>query len=266
MNWHREMEVARAAAAAGGDIVSRYFREGIVLESKQDEGWNLVSKADVESERAIVETIRAAFPDHEILGEEEASADTGAEHVWVVDPLDGTNNFAHGIPHFAVSIGYRHRGEPTVGVIFNPVTGDWYTAARGEGAFHGERRAEVAKATRLDEVFVGVGFFYDRGAMMQATLDAIRDLFHEKIHGVRRFGTASLDLVHVGLGRFGAYFEYELQPWDFAAGELFVTEAGGRITTCRGEAMPITKTSVLASNGPLHDAVLAIVEPHLGAS
>lgn len=262
MNWERVLEVAERAAAAGGEIVARYYRDGIDLHAKQDEGWNLVSRADVESERAIVAVIREAFPEHEILGEEEAAADLSAEHVWIVDPLDGTNNFAHGIPHFAVSIGYRHAGEPTVGVILNPITGDTYTATRGGGAFANGERASVSQATSLDEVFVGVGFYYDRGAMMQSTLDAIRDLFHEKIHGIRRFGTASLDLVHVGLGRFGAYFEYTLSPWDFAAGELFVTEAGGRITTARGEPLPLAKSSVLASNGPLHDASLEIVGRH----
>ncbi len=256
------MEVANRAAAAGGEIVARYFRDGIDLEEKSEQGWNLVSKADVESERAIVETIRAAFPGHAILGEEESTADLDAEHLWVVDPLDGTNNFAHGIPHFAVSIGYRFRGVPTVGVILNPITGDLYTATKGGGAFAGGARVHVSTATSLKQVFVGCGFYYDRGAMMQATLDAIADLFHEEIHGIRRFGTASLDLVHVGLGRFGAYFEYTLAPWDFAAGELFVTEAGGRITTGRGEPVPLAKTSVVASNGPLHEAVLAIAKKH----
>jgi myo-inositol-1(or 4)-monophosphatase len=115
----------------------------------------------------------------------------------------------------------------------------------------------------LSEALVGVGFYYDRGAMMDATLTSIRDLFQQKIHGIRRFGTASLDLCMVGCGKFGAFFEYELSPWDFAAGRLFVEEAGGKITNCRGNALPLAKSSVLASNGKLHDAVLKIVSGNL---
>lgn len=114
----------------------------------------------------------------------------------------------------------------------------------------------------LDETLIGVGFYYDRGAMMEATLAAIRDLFHQNIHGVRRFGTAALDLCHVGCGLYGAFFEYQLSPWDFAAGRLFVEEAGGKVTTCRGDVLPIEQTSVLASNGTLHAAVLEIVRRH----
>ena len=115
---------------------------------------------------------------------------------------------------------------------------------------------------RLDQVLVGCGFFYDRGAMMEATLQAIGDLFRQHIHGIRRFGTASLDLCQVAMGRFGGFFEYELAPWDFAAGAMILTEAGGAITTCRGEALPLSKTGVLASNGTLHLSLQSIVSQY----
>ncbi len=255
-----ELSVASEAARAAGAILTRYFREGIAMRSKDIS--NLVSDADIEAERAIVEVIRRSYPDHEVLGEEVHQGDPGAEHFWVVDPLDGTNNFAHKIPHFAVSIAYYRAGVPECGVIYNPVRDEWHTAARGEGAFQDDRRARVAAHTRLDEVLVGVGFYYDRGAMMEATLGAIGALKRERIHGIRRFGTASLDLCMVGLGMFGAYFEYELSPWDFAAGRLFVEEAAGRVTTGRGEPLPLARSSVLATNGPLHDAVLEVVRAH----
>src|SRR5262249_2850138 len=162
----------------------------------------------------------------------------------VVDPLDGTNNFAHRIPHCAVSIAYHRSGQPVCGVIYNPFRDDWHVAVRGKGATHYGRRAEVSDHTRLNEVLVGVGFYYDRGAMMEATLAAIGDLKRRQVHGTRRFGTASLDLCMVGLGQFGAYFEYELSPWDFAAGRLFVEEAGGRVTTARGAPLPLARSSV----------------------
>ena len=255
-----ELSLAEAAARAGGEVAARYFRDGVTMRSKDVA--NLVSDADVEAEHAIAAVIRQAYPDHAILGEEAYQGDAAAEHLWVVDPIDGTNNFAHAIPHFAVSVAYYRRGRAQVGVVFNPVTNDWSTAARGQGAHHNGRPARVQEATRLDEAIVGVGFYYDRGAMMEATLDAIRDLKRQQIHGIRRFGTASLDLISVGLGRYGAYFEYELSPWDFAAGRLFVEEAGGTVTTARGEPLPLGKSSLLASNGPLHAPTLAIIGPH----
>jgi len=264
----RELEVARQAAKVGGGILAGYFRQGIEMRTKQD--CDFVSDADVESERAIIDVIRSAFPDHAILGEEgqandAAEVDTNAESLWVIDPLDGTTNFAHDIPHFAVSIGFYRHGLPVLGVIFNPVRDDWFHAVRGEGAYANGSRVHVAEHASLSESLVGVGFYYDRGTMMEATLASIRDLFQQKIHGIRRFGTASLDLCQVGCGQFGAFFEYELSPWDFAAGRLFVEEAGGRVTNCRGAALPLAKSSVLASNEKLHDAVLEIVNGNLPA-
>lgn len=257
----KQLEVAQQAARTGGEVLLKYFRQSFEIRTKQ--ACDFVTTADVEAEHAIAAVIRATFPDDAILGEENYSSDVSSERLWVVDPLDGTTNFAHGIPHFAVSIGYYEAGEPLCGVVLNPARDDVYHAVRGEGAFGNGERLSVAEHNSLSESLVGVGFYYDRGAMMEATLASIRELFGQQIHGIRRFGTASLDLVQVASGMFGAFFEYELSPWDFAAGRLLVEEAGGRITTCRGEPLPLAKTSVLASNTRLHDSVQAIVERHL---
>jgi myo-inositol-1(or 4)-monophosphatase len=255
-----EQTIAEEAARAGGAIAARYFREGVTMRSKDVA--NLVSDADVEAEHAIAGVIKKAFPSHVILGEEAyQGGDTSAEHLWIIDPIDGTNNFAHQIPHFAVSVAYYHAGVAQCGVIFNPIREEWHSAARGQGAFHDGRQIHVDEATRLDEVMVGVGFYYDRGAMMEATLDAIGELKRKQIHGIRRFGTASLDLCMVGLGRYGAYFEYQLSPWDFAAGRLFVEEAGGKVTDARGGELPIGKSSILATNGKIHEAMLEVIRP-----
>ena len=256
----RELIVAEEAANAAGSILRRHYRDGVVMRNKDVA--NLVSDADVEAEDAVVEVIRRYFPDHEVLGEESHQGRVGAEHLWVVDPLDGTANFAHKIPHIAVSIAYYHHGRPEIGVVYNPMTDDWYVAVKGQGATHNGQSVGVSEHTRLDETMVGVGFPYDRGALMEATLAAIGDVIRHEVHGVRRFGTAALDLCMVGTGLFGAYFEYQLSPWDYAAGRLFVEEAGGKVTDARGGSLSLTKTSVLATNGRLHKATLAIVLPH----
>lgn len=256
----RELQVAQNAAGTAGEILTRHFHQGVTVRTK--ESYNLVSDADIEAEQAIVRVIRERYPDHAILGEEEQKDDVGAEHLWVIDPLDGTNNFVHRIPHFAVSIAYHHRGAPQCGVVYNPIRDDLYISRRGAGAWANGRRVRVGGAVRLDKVLVGLGFYYDRGAMMEATLRAMRELFLAHVHGIRRMGTASLDLCQVGCGMYGAFFEYELAPWDFAAGRLFVEEAGGRVTDCRGGPLPLGKTSLLASNDSLHEAMLDIVRRH----
>ncbi|MCA1684602.1 MAG: inositol monophosphatase, partial [Planctomycetia bacterium] len=223
---------------------------------------NLVSDADLEAERAVVEVIRRTYPGHEILAEEAHTGDTAAEHLWVVDPLDGTNNFAHQIPQFAVSVAYYRRGVAQCGGIYNPTRDDWHVAVRGQGAYFNGERTRVGEQTSLGEVMVGVGFYYDRGEKMEATLAAVGDLKRDhQIHGIRRFGAATLDLCMVALGQLGAYFEFTLSPWDFAAGRLFVEEAGGRVTTCLGDPLPLARSSILATNGHLHDAMLAVVRP-----
>ncbi|MDG3007934.1 inositol monophosphatase family protein [Paludisphaera mucosa] len=269
--WKAELEVAEAAAKVGGGVAAGYFQGGLAADVKNAEGegsYNLVTQADVEAERAVIAVIKKAFPHHAVYGEElheageDAAAVLAAEDVWIVDPIDGTSNFVHGIPHFGISVAYYHQGVATVGVVGNPLYDDWYTAVRGGGAFHKGKRARVSPCTRIDEVLVSFGYFYDRGAMMEATLEVCREILLRKGHGLRRMGAATLDLAHVGVGSTGAFFEYELAPWDFAAGRLFVEEAGGRVTTCHGEPLTLTKTSVLASNGLVHDEMVAIMGEH----
>ena len=256
----RELDLAREAALLGGDIVERYYHDGVAMRSKRPS--DLVSDADIESEKAIVDFLRRTFPQHAVLAEEMHGDTRSDGNLWIVDPLDGTTNFAHGLPHFAVSIAHYRQGEPVCGVVYNPVRHEWFTAARDEGAWHGEKRVHVSGESELTESLIGLGFYYDRGAMMECTLGAVRELFQQQIHGVRRFGTASLDLCLVGVGSLEAYFEYELNPWDFAAGRIFVEEAGGRVTTCDGSPLPLERSTILASNGRLHASVLEIVSRH----
>lgn len=256
---HATLLVAAKAAMAGGEVILDYFERGVSMRSKAEEAsYNLVSDADVESERAIAALIQSEFPTHQILGEEECAGDINAEHLWIIDPLDGTNNFAHHIPHFAVCIGYYHRGEAVSAVVVNPVRGDWYYAHRGEGAFHNNQRLSVNTSSQLSEVMVGCGFYYDRGAMMRATLSAVEAFFEQQIHGIRRFGTAALDLCQVASGQYGAFFEYQLAAWDFGAARLILEQAGGTITDAKGAALQLQTSSILASNTHLHSQALEI--------
>lgn len=259
---------ANEAADAAAPLIRRYFNDLAntkateKITNHQTEG--LVTAADVQSERTIIETIRRSFPDHHFLAEEnvdrvDQQSVTNADHLWVIDPLDGTNNFAHGIAHFAISIAYYQSGVAQYGLIRNVTTGDNYQCAKGQGAFENDRPIAVNSATELNQSMIGVGFYYDRGEMMEATLQAIGLLLRQNIHGIRRFGTAALDLAQVATGRYGGFFEYTLSPWDFAAGRLLVEEAGGRTTTTGGQPLPLKRSSVVASNGLLHEAILAIV-------
>ena len=259
-----ELELAFRAAFAGGRVVLDHFHRGVEKRSKSTQAtYNLVTDADIEAERTIVAMISEQFPTHAILGEEESSTgNTDAEELWIIDPLDGTNNFAHRIPHFAVSIAFYRQGQPHCGVVVNPVRGDWYWALKGHGAFHNGRRLEVDSADELRQSMIGCGFYYDRGAMMEATLAAVHDFFKQDIHGIRRFGTAALDLCQVADGLFGAYFEYQLHPWDFAAGRLILEEAGGQVTDGHGQALELSLTSIVASNQLLHQRCVEIVRAH----
>lgn len=279
-----ELAVALEAAAAAGDVIRHYYRHGVEMREKSHA--NLVSDADLQAEQAIARIVLKAFPTHGILGEEECTADAASEHLWIVDPLDGTNNFGHKLPQFATSVGYYRGGKPYCGVVHHPIRGEWYAAVLGRGAFaagvpgHSDapllpgnlqpfyaaapsweawRRASVSAEPKLENAMIGLGFYYDRGERMRATLSTIDDLFRHGIHGVRRFGAASLDLCLVGVGRLEGFFEFQLSPWDVAAGGLFITEAGGVFTDCLGNPFGIAPGSVLTGSPAIHSQMLPLV-------
>lgn len=254
------LEVGKLAAAAAGEVLKKYFRSG--LEIREKGMCDLVSDADIEAERVIVDVIRQHFPDHSIIGEEGTQAESLDGPLWVIDPLDGTTGFAHGIPHFATSIGFFVDRQPQASVICNPVRNDWFTAALGRGSYWNEQRVHVSTETKLNQTLVGLGFYYDKDVLLNATLASIHELFQHEIHGIRRMGSAALDMAAVGCGMYGAFFEYILASWDFAGGILFVTEAGGRVTNCKGEPIKLERSSVLATNGHLHQAIMDIIVKH----
>lgn len=228
---------------------------------------DLVTDTDRAVEAFVVDRLRAAFPGHAILAEETATAADFAlidadTPVWVVDPLDGTTNFAHRYPHVAVSIGLCRRGDPVLGVVHDPMRGETFAAARGLGATLDGRPVRVSATDSLDAALVGTGFPYDRRDHAAAYLRFVED-FLRRVQGIRRAGTAALDLCWVACGRLDGFWELKLKPWDVAAGAAIVLEAGGTVTDFDGAPFDPRAQRIVASNGRIHAAMAAIAAARL---
>jgi myo-inositol-1(or 4)-monophosphatase len=255
--FDKQLQLAQSAARRAGKIILE--RQGkIAFLEKADN--NLVTEADLAAQEVIIKIIQDHFPGHSIIAEEQdISINSGAADLWIIDPLDGTNNFAHTIPHFSISIAYARSGRVVAGAVFDPVRHEMFTASRGKGAFLNGVPIGISEARSLQEAIIATGFYYDRGKMMRKTLNTIEKLFEANIHGIRRFGSAALDLCWVACGRFDAYFEYKLSTWDFAAGMLILEEAGGRCTDQKGSPLNLNSTGIAVSNGKFHNELLNIV-------
>jgi len=222
---------------------------------------DLVTEVDKMCEALIVETISRERPGDAVLAEEGGGRDfEGAEWRWVVDPLDGTTNYAHGFPRFCVSIGVEHRDERVVGAVYDPLLDELFHAVRGGGAWLGERRLAVSEESALDRALVATGFAYDVRKTRRDNLENFARMI-KATRAVRRDGSAALDLCYVAAGRFDAYWEFKLHAWDVAAGALIVEEAGGRISNLAGGALPRSGAELVSSNGRLHDEVLSLLRP-----
>lgn len=241
-------EIAREAGA----LLMGYFQRRVKVEYKGDV--DLVTEADRASEALITRRIRERWPGHNILGEEGTRTEQGSEYRWYVDPLDGTTNFAHGFPVFCVSLGLEHNDERVAAVIFDPTRDEMFTAQKGGGAFLNGRPIHVSTISNLAECLVATGFPSHKRHKNPNIF-----FYHQitlKTHGVRRAGSAALDLCDVACGRFDGFWEFNLNPWDTAAGVLMVEEAGGRVTRFDGQPFRIDSRETLASNGLVHDALL----------
>jgi len=251
-------EVAIEAAYAAGEIHKRYFMQDIKVE-KKSQAFDLVTIADTESEKRIVGIIKGYFPDHSILAEEGGYEKKESEFKWVIDPLDGTNNFANNMPIFCTSIALARNDEIILGVIYDVVREELFVAEKGKGSTLNNRIIHVSKASSLEEAIFITGFYYDRGKAMEETLNNIRDFFHCQIIGLRRLGAAALDLCYIACGRASGFWEFELHPWDFAAGKIIVEEAGGRVSDKNGQGLLLEKSYVVASNSKIHDMMLDVI-------
>jgi myo-inositol-1(or 4)-monophosphatase len=244
--------VMSAIAREAGALLMQYFDQHIKIEYKGEA--DLVTIADRKSEALIRERIRARWPDHDVLGEEEGLRDTGSEYRWYVDPLDGTTNFAHGFPVFCVSMGLEHRGNMIAGLCFDPTRDEMFSAERGKGALLNDRPIQVSKVSRLAESLVATGFPSHKRHKNPNIFFYHQITLHT--HGLRRAGSAALDLCSVACGRFDGFWEFNLNPWDTAAGVLVLEEAGGRVSDFHGGPFQLNSRETLASNGLIHDALL----------
>jgi myo-inositol-1(or 4)-monophosphatase len=240
--------VAIAAAHEAGALLVSLFRSGLAIERKAEQ--DLVTEADRRSEALILERLKAAFPDHAIVAEESGLHAAGSGYCWYVDPLDGTTNFAHGYPVFNVTLGLEKDGVMICGVVFDPNRGETFAAEKGAGAYLNGDPIRVSAAGSLNEALLSTGF-----PTRQRHLDTNIHFFHQMAmitHGLRRSGSAAIDLASVACGRLEGFWEFGLQPWDMAAGRLLVEEAGGAVTTMRGETHGWKAGHLLATNGRIH--------------
>lgn len=250
------LRTAEDACRAAAAVHRKYQRMGFTTSSKSV-GHDRVTDADLEAESVIVQMIETSFPDHAILAEEGGRSDTDSAYLWVVDPLDGTSNYSRGIPYFSISVCVVHDGAPLVGVVYDPSRDELFSAIAGSGAFLNGASITVSETSTLADAVLITGFFYDRGAEMEQNLRNIGRFFSHGVVGIRRFGSAALDLCYVACGRADGFWEHELNAWDFAAGALIVREAGGTVTDVDGNALLIRPSYVVASNTRLHETIRA---------
>ena len=249
-----ELEVAVAAARAAGEILRANFGGEQAVRYKGEV--DLVTEVDEQAEREIGGMLRGAFPDYGILAEEGGALPGAGEYRWIVDPVDGTVNYAHGLPVFCVSIALERAGELILGVVHDPMREETYVAERGAGATLNGRPIRVSDTDELIRALVATGFPYDRETMPVA-LDLFAR-FAVLAQGMRRLGSAALDVCYVAAGRLDGYYERGVRPWDIAAGVLILEEAGGMVTDFRGEKLDLEGLEIVASNTALHPSILDV--------
>jgi myo-inositol-1(or 4)-monophosphatase len=259
-NLHPMLNVAVKAARAAGAIINRAALDVEAVRISQKQINDFVTEVDHASEHAIIETLLAAYPGHGIIAEESGSTHGAkdSEYVWIIDPLDGTTNFIHGFPQYAVSIALMQRGIVTQAVVYDPTRDELFTASKGRGAFLNDRRIRVSRRTKVEESLIGTGFPYRQLDQLDDYLELFK-LVTEKSASVRRPGAAALDLAYVACGRYDAFFEFGLAPWDVAAGSLLITEAGGLVGNFSGDADYLFSEQVLAGTPKVFGALLALV-------
>ena len=252
------IKTAIEAAQLGGSILTDYAKKGFEIEKKSD--INLLTEADLASEKAVVSAIKQAFPSHQILAEEKGLHTTHTSpYKWIIDPLDGTTNFAHGFPMYNVSIGVECEGTIVVGVVLDPTRNELFVAQKGRGATLNNMPIHVSATPTLSEALLVTGFAYDIHTVEDNNLKEFC-AFSLRARGMRRTGTAAIDLCYIACGRFDGFWEFKLNPWDTAAGKLIVEEAGGKVTNYKGDPYSIYGQDLIASNGLIHQDMVEVLQ------
>ncbi len=255
------LNTAVKAARRAGNIINRATRNLDIVVAREKAANDYVSEVDHEAEQAIIRTLREAYPDHSILAEE-SGASGKSEYQWIVDPLDGTTNFLHGFPQYAVSIALAHRGILTQAVVYDPSRNDLFTATRGRGAHLNDTRLRVSKRDQLRTSLIGTGFPFRSHEHIDAYTGMLRDMM-KRTAGVRRPGAASLDLAYVAAGRLDGFWELGLGKWDMAAGALLVIEAGGLVGDLTGDENYMQSGNIVAAAPKVFVELLKTIAPHL---
>lgn len=255
------IKVAEKAAREAGELLRE--KSGKVKEITYKGKNSLVTEVDKQAEEIIIDCIKRSFPSHDIFAEESGRQSANSEYVWIIDPLDGTTNFAHGYPFFSVSIALEIEGVVRAGLVYDPIKDELFSAEFGSGAFLNGEAIHVTGAVRLDEGHLVTGFVHDDIRMVEENLKHFAD-FIRRARSVRRDGSAALDLCYLACGRFDGFWELGLNPWDTAAGVLIVEEAGGRVTNLSGGDYSIYVKEILASNGGIHEEMMKVLSLNIG--
>ena len=256
---HATLNIAVKAARRAATVINRASTQLDLLTVQSKSPNDFVTEVDRAAEQAIIEVLRDAFPGHGILAEESGESGPESEYTWIIDPLDGTTNFIHGMPQYAVSIAQTKNGVLEHAVVYDPNTNEMFTASRGAGAFLNDRRIRVSRRTRLNEALIGTGFPFRQFDHVDAYLGMFKELT-QKTAGIRRPGAASLDLAYVAAGRFDGFWEMGLSPWDMAAGVLLIQEAGGLVSDLSGEANYLTTGNLVAGTPKIFGQLLPIIQ------
>lgn len=262
---HPMLNIAVKAARRAGAIINRASQDIGTLTIKSKNFNDFVSEVDVAAERAIIDTLKDAYPTHGFLGEESGSTSHQSDFIWIIDPLDGTTNFLHGFPQYCVSIALRHKGEITQAVIYEPNRNDLYTATKGRGAFLNDKRIRVSKCDKLQDALIGTGFPFRDFKYLDDYLSMFKSMI-QKTTGIRRAGSAALDLAYVANGSLDGFWEIGLSAWDIAAGGLLVREAGGIVTDLSGQSGWLESGNILVASPKIHDDMQATIASHIPAT
>lgn len=254
---HPFLNIATKAARSAGNIITRALERLDTLQIREKSPNDFVTDIDTQAERVIVDLIRKNYPNHGILAEE-SGASQNDETIWIIDPLDGTKNFIHGFPHFAVSIAVQQKGRIEHGLIYDPIRHEYFTASRGNGAQLNNRRLRVSTRTTLQTSLLGTGFPFRNPARVAPYLKGF-ELLLSQASGIRRAGSAALDLAYVAAGRFDGFWEFDLAAWDIAAGSLLVQEAGGLVSDMDGTENYLANGHIIAGNPKIFKAILQTI-------